>query len=64
MADPNRPSSSGNTALAFILGGVVVALLVLAWVIFGGGLPGADEPDVKIEVPGVGTVEGEAEPAN
>lgn len=64
MADPNRRSSSSNTGLAFILGGVVVALVVLAWFIFGGGLPGADEPDVKIELPGVGTIEGEATPAN
>ncbi len=62
MADPNRTSSS-NTALAFILGAVVVALLVLAWFVFGGDVPQADEPDVQIEVPGVGSIEGEAEPA-
>lgn len=64
MANPNRTATSGNTALAFILGAVVVALLVLAWFVFGGGVPEPDQPDIKIELPGVGTIEGEATPAN
>ncbi|MBO6604899.1 MULTISPECIES: hypothetical protein [Paracoccaceae] len=56
----NSNSNSGNGALAFILGGVVVALGVVAWVVFGGGI-GDDTPDVRIEVPGVGAVEGTVE---
>lgn len=50
-------SSGGSSALAFILGGVVVALGVIAWIVFGG----ADEPDVRIELPGGGAIEGEVE---
>ena len=56
MATQTRNS---NTGLAFILGGVVVALAVVAWFAFGGSAPD-DGADFRIEVPGVGTVEGEA----
>ena len=51
-------TSNSNTPLAFILGGVVVALAVVAWFVFGGASP--NQPDVKVEIPGVGTIEGEA----
>lgn len=54
--DHERPSGVG----AFVLGGVVVALAVLAWVFFGGEVV-QDEPDISIEVPGVGSIEGEVE---
>ena len=54
----DRSATGGNTALAFILGGVVVALLALGWVVFGGGLPSAGQPDVRIELPGGKTIEG------
>ena len=51
-------AEQSNNSGAFILGGVVVALAVVAWVVFGGGLS-SDEPDISIELPGVGSVEGE-----
>ena len=50
--------AGGNTALAFILGGVVVALLAVGWIVFGGGLPSAEQPDIRIELPGGKAVEG------
>lgn len=47
MADPDTTQHvtretriekrSGSTAMAFIVGGVVVAVAILAWVVFGGG---------------------------
>ena len=42
-----------NSGLAFILGVVVVALAVAAWFAFSK----TSEPDVRIELPGVGTIE-------
>ncbi|QBF33274.1 hypothetical protein [Thalassococcus sp. S3] len=61
MADQtNTGSSSSNSALAFIVGGLVVALAVLAWVVFSGGMPSSDDADIRIEVPGIGAVEGQA----
>lgn len=53
----NTPSG-GNTALAFILGGVVVALVVVGWMVFGGGVPSAEQPDIRIELPNGKAVEG------
>ncbi|MCW9042353.1 MAG: hypothetical protein OQK05_03335 [Pseudopelagicola sp.] len=58
MSDQTNHESGSTTPLAFVLGGVVVALAVLAWVVFDGRLPG-NEPDISITVPGVGSVEGE-----
>ncbi|MEQ9695916.1 hypothetical protein [Shimia sp. SDUM112013] len=58
MTDQTNSGSQSNAVLAFVLGGVVVALGVLGWVVLGGSLPG-DEPDISITVPGVGSVEGE-----
>ncbi|EEW56772.1 hypothetical protein EPIB1_1858 [Tritonibacter mobilis] len=61
MSDQTQHSSgSGNGALAFILGGVVVALAVIGWMVLGGENP-MDEPDVSIELPGGGVVEGEVD---
>lgn len=54
----NTTGGGSNTAMAFILGGVVVVLAVIAYVFFAGGMPGADQPDISINVPGVGSVEG------
>lgn len=60
MSDQSQ-SEGGRVGLAFILGGVVVVLAGLVWYLYSGGeLPGQDDPDVKIELPGV-TIEGEAE---
>ena len=53
-------SSNGNGALAFILGGVVVALAILGWFVLGGENP-VDQPDVSIELPGGGVIEGEVD---
>ncbi len=61
MADRNNNSSGGNTGLAFILGAVVVALGVLAWVVFSGGENPLDEPEIQIDLPGGGSIEGEVE---
>jgi hypothetical protein len=36
-----------------------VALGVVAWIAFGGGLPSGDKPDVRIEQPGGKAIEGE-----
>ncbi len=52
--------SSSNTVLAFLVGGLIVGLGTVAWALYGGELPG-DDPDISIEVPGVGTLEGEVE---
>lgn len=57
MSDTNT-SSSSSAPSAFILGGLVVAIGVIAWAVFGGGFT-TDEPDISITVPGVGSVEGE-----
>lgn len=65
MSDQNHTTSNGsNTAMAFILGGVVVAIGVLAWIYYGGDVPVADQPDIRIELPGGGAVEGEVTPGN
>lgn len=41
--------TGGSTGLAFIVGGLVVAVGVIAWVIYGGA-----EDDVDISIEGVG----------
>ena len=48
MAD----EKSGNSAMAFILGAVVVVLVGLGWYIWSGGdVPQADEPEIQIDLP-------------
>ncbi|WP_199672094.1 hypothetical protein [Pseudooceanicola sediminis] len=43
---------SGNSGIAFILGAVVVVLAGLIWYLYSGGdLPGADEPEIQIDLP-------------
>lgn len=64
MSDQTHSTGGSNAALAFVLGGVVVALGVLAWLYFGGEVPSADQPDVRIELPGGGAVEGEVTSGN
>ncbi|MEM8577457.1 MAG: hypothetical protein AAGF60_06365 [Pseudomonadota bacterium] len=50
----NTQSSGGNGAMAFILGGVVVALGVLGYIVFAGGdlLPASGGDDVTITIDG------------
>ncbi|MEC7259757.1 MAG: hypothetical protein VXW58_18250 [Pseudomonadota bacterium] len=55
----NTTSGAGTTGLAFILGGVVVALGVVVWLAFGNGLPTGDQPDIRIELPGGKAIEGD-----
>ncbi len=51
MAESSRSSSF----LAFIVGGLVVAVAVLGWFAYAGGLPfgGDDEASVTIKLPDV-----------
>ncbi|KUP91203.1 hypothetical protein [Tritonibacter horizontis] len=56
----HHTSEGGNHAIAFILGAVVVAVAVLGWFVLGGANP-VDEPDISIELPGGGVVQGEVE---
>ncbi|TNJ40868.1 hypothetical protein [Phaeobacter sp. B1627] len=63
MSDQTQHSSgngNSNTALAFILGAVVVALAVVGWFVLSGENP-VDKPDISIELPGGGVIEGEVE---
>lgn len=58
MPEHVEKKSGINGFLAFIIGGLVVAVAVMAWILSGGEVP-TSEPDVSIEVPGVGTIEGD-----
>jgi hypothetical protein len=49
MADDTSERSS--TGLAFVVGGLVVAVIVLAVVIFGGDLFGKRDIDVDVNMP-------------
>lgn len=57
MTDSNNSSSGGggNAGLAFIVGGIVVVLAILAYFVFarGGMAPDAKDVDVDISVPEV-----------
>jgi ABC-type transporter Mla subunit MlaD len=52
MAEGN---SGSNTFLGFILGGVVVVVAVIAFLVYGGGFGEKSTSTIKIEVPKVGT---------
>ena len=52
MAERSR--GGGNTGLAFVLGGLVVVVAVIAWFVFAGGrtpAPSTPELNVDIDVP-------------
>lgn len=54
MSDHNTNNSGGNGSLAFIVGGLVVAVAVIAWLVFGGSNDTAttDAGDVTVTVEG------------
>ena len=51
-------NSSDNSGMAFVLGGLVVAIVVMGYFVMNGGSFGTEQPDISITVPGVGSVEG------
>lgn len=56
MADNiNNTGGGGNTGLAFIIGGIVVVLAVVAWFVFarGGMAPETKEINVDVNLPEV-----------
>lgn len=58
MSDQKEPhENSSNSALAFIVGGLVVAVGIIAWVVYGGGAEDAgtgagNDGDVNVEING------------
>ena len=58
MSDQANTTSSGSVS-AFILGGVLTALVVVGYLVYANSGEVVDEPDVSIEVPGVGSIEGD-----
>lgn len=51
MAENSNSSGSGNAGLAFIVGGIVVVLAIVAWFVFaGGGAMTPDTRDVSVDV--------------
>lgn len=55
MTDSNNNSGGGNAGLAFIVGGIVVVLAIVAYFVFarGGMAPESKDIDVDISVPEV-----------
>ena len=53
--DTNNSSGGGNTGLAFIVGGLVVVLAIVAYFVFarGGMAPEAKEVNVDVNLPEV-----------
>jgi hypothetical protein len=53
--DTNNSSGGGNTGLAFIVGGLVVVLAIVAWFVFarGGLAPATKEVNVDVNLPEV-----------
>ncbi|MBJ7446055.1 MAG: hypothetical protein JHC81_00860 [Brevundimonas sp.] len=47
----NTSGSGGNAGLAFIVGGLLVVVAIVAWVVFGrGGGMGGETKDVNVDV--------------
>ena len=46
----NTNSGGGNAGLAFIVGGVVVVLAIVAWFVFAGGGLSPEAKDVNVDV--------------
>lgn len=54
VENTNNTSGGGNTGLAFIVGGIVVVLAVVAWFVFArGGAPETKDVNVDISLPEV-----------
>lgn len=45
----NTSSGGGNASLAFIVGGLLVVVAVIAFFVFSGGMPGAKK-DINVDV--------------
>lgn len=61
-SNPNPERSGGGTGLAFIVGGLVVAVAVIFWLVFGGGNDTATDTanDVNVTVENAGDAAAEA----
>lgn len=46
----NTNSGGGNTGLAFIVGGIVVVLAIVAYFVFAGGAMTPETKDVNVDV--------------
>ena len=44
-------SEKSSTGMAFIVGGLVVAVMVIGYFVLGGQMPGAKNVDVDVNVP-------------
>ena len=53
MADDTNNSGGGNTGLAFIIGGLVVVLAIVAWFVFMRGAPETRDINVDVNLPEV-----------
>lgn len=63
MANQNpQNSGGGNSGLAFIVGALVVAVGVMAYVMYSGG--GSDDADISISLDGAGDAVEEAVSGN
>ena len=49
----NTNSGGGNAGLAFIVGGVVVVLAIVAYFVFSGAAPEPKKVDVNVNLPEV-----------
>ncbi|WP_158964542.1 hypothetical protein [Chachezhania sediminis] len=61
MSDQTQHSARGPSFMAFVLGGVVVAVLALGYLVFTGDMPSDDRPDIRIELPGGNAITGEVD---
>ena len=48
MAD-QQPNSNSNSFLAFIVGGLLVAVAVLAWLFYGGSADDGNDLNISVE---------------
>lgn len=54
MAENTNSSGGGNSGIAFIVGGLVVVVAIVAFFMFRGGMPGTEKKvDVDVNLPEV-----------